>query len=165
MSDLGEAGSGREQKKYKYIYPPNARHQEQLDIMLRMEAEDRDPMALENIDQENQRILFQTEYWHVSENRYPRPGSETSFLIVALGPVYEIEEISPEMWLDLQQIWQKLVREYKITGGGICMRFGDPVKSGASLTRLHVHVIMPKDGEKVRFPIGGQAELEEGLHL
>lgn len=151
--------------QYKYIYPPNARHQEQLDIMLRMEAEDKDPMALENVDQEAQKILFKTDYWHVSENRYPRPGSEISFLIVAMGPVYEIEDISPEMWLDLQQIWQKLVKEYKITGGGICMRFGDPARSGASLTRLHVHIIMPKEGEKVRFPIGGQSELDEGLHL
>lgn len=151
--------------KYKYIYPPNAREQEQLDIMLRMEAEDRDPMALENVDQNNQKILFQTEFWHVSENRYPRPGSEISFLIVALGPVYEIEDISPEMWLDLQKIWQKLVKENQVAGGAICMRFGDPAKSGASLTRLHAHIVMPKDGEKVRFPIGGRTELKDGLHL
>ena len=152
-------------KKYKYIYPPNARDQEQLDIMLSMEAMGKDPMALENVDQDAQKILFQTEYWHVSENRCPRAGSKISFLIVAVGPVYEIEEISPEMWLDLQKIWQRLVKEYDIAGGGICMRFGDPAKSGASLTRLHAHIIMPEDGEKVRFPIGGRAELKEGLHL
>lgn len=151
--------------KYKYIYPPNARDQEQLDIMLKMEAAGKDPMALENVDQDAQKILFQTEYWHVSENRYPRAGSKISFLVVAVGPVYEIGEISPEMWLDLQKIWQKLVKEYDIAGGGICMRFGDPAKSGASLTRLHAHIIMPEDGEKVRFPIGGRAELKEGLHL
>lgn len=151
--------------KYKYIYPPNARDQEQLDIMLNMEAAGKDPMALENVDQDAQKILFQTDYWHVSENRYPRAGSKISFLIVAIGPVYEIEDISPEMWLDLQKIWQKLVKEYKIAGGGICMRFGDPAKSGASLTRLHAHIIMPQDGEKVRFPIGGRSELKEGLHL
>lgn len=149
-------------KKYKYIYPPNSRHQEQLDIMLRMEAEDKDPMAPEYIEQT---ILFMTDYWHVSENRFPYEGAERQFLIVAKGPVYEIEEISPEMWLDLQKIWQKLVKEYDIAGGGICMRFGDPAKSGASLTRLHAHIIMPEDGEKVRFPIGGRAELKEGLHL
>ncbi len=151
--------------KYKYIYPPNARHQEQLDIMLGMEAADKDPMAEENVDQATQPTIFRTKYWYVSNNRYPRPGSEISFLIVAVGPVYKIEDISPEMWLDLQQIWQRLVKEYDVTGGGICVRFGDPAKSGASLTRLHVHIIMPQDGEKVRFPIGGQSELEEGLHL
>ena len=148
--------------QYKYIYPPNSRHQEQLDIMLRMEAEDKDPMAPEYIEQE---ILFMTDYWHVSMNRFPYEGAEKQFLIVAKGPVYKIEEISPEMWLDLQKIWQKLVKEYDLSGGGICMRFGDPSLSGASLTRLHAHIIMPKQGEKVRFPIGGRAELKEGLHL
>lgn len=152
-------------QNYKYIYPPNARDQEQLDIMLRMEAMDKDPMAEENVDQTAQPTLFRTEYWYVSNNRYPRPGSELSFLIMARGPVYQVEEISPEMWLDLQQIWQRLAKEYHVTGGGICMRFGDPAKSGASLTRLHAHVIMPQDGEKVRFPIGGRRELKEGLHL
>lgn len=151
--------------KYKYIYPPNARHQEQLDIMLNMEAAGKDPLALENIDHDAQKILFHTKHWHVSENRYPREGSEISFLVVAMNPVYEIDDISPEMWLDLQQVWQKLVREYRIDGGGICMRFGNPAKSGASLTRLHVHIIMPKDNEKVRFPVGGRRELKESLHL
>lgn len=148
--------------KYKYIYPPNARHQEQLDIMLRMEAEDKDPMAPEYIEQE---ILFVTDYWHVSRNRFPYEGAEQQFLIVAKGPVYQIGEISPEMWLDLQKIWQKLVADYELVGGGICMRFGDPAKSGASLTRLHAHIVMPVDDGKVRFPIGGHKELKEGLHL
>lgn len=151
--------------QYKYIYPPNARHQEQLDIMLKMEADDKDPMAEENVDQKAQPTLFRTDYWFVSENRYPYDGAERQFLIVATGPVYTIEEISPAMWLDLQQIWQRLVKEYNVAGGGICMRFGDPAKSGASLTRLHAHIIMPQAGAKVRFPIGGRTELKDGLHL
>lgn len=151
--------------KYKYIYPQNARHQEQLDIMLGMEAEDKDPMAEENVDQEAQPTIFRTPYWFVSRNRFPYDGAAEHFLVVAAGPVYEINDISPEMWLDLQKIWQKLTEEYGIDGGGICMKFGNPAKSGASLTRLHAHIIMPKDGEKVRFPIGGRTELKEGLHL
>ncbi len=148
--------------KYKYIYPANARAQEQLDIMLRMEAEDKDPMAPEYIEQE---ILFMTEYWHVSRNRFPYQGAELHFLIVARGPVYEVAEISPAMWLDLQEIWKRLMKEYNLDGGGICMRFGNPAKSGASLTRLHAHIIMPRPDEKVKFGIGGHKELKEGLHL
>ena len=35
-----------------------------------------------------------------------------------------------------------------MTGGAFCMRFGDPARSGASLTRLHAHIIMPAEGEK-----------------
>lgn len=148
--------------KYKYFYPPNARTQEQLDIMVRMEAEGKDSMAPEYIEQE---ILFRTKYWHVSKNRFPYDGAEQQFLIVAMQPVYKIEDMSPEMWADLQQIWYRLMEEYNMTGGAFCMRFGDPARSGASLTRLHAHLIMPKKGEKVRPPIGGKRELKEGLHL
>lgn len=158
----GALGERPDWSKYKYIYPPNARGQEQLDIMLRMEAGDRDPMAPEYIEQE---ILFMTKYWHVSRNRFPYEGAEQQFLIVAMEPVYRIEGMTPEMWLDLQQIWYKLMREYQMEGGAFCMRFGDPSRSGASLTRLHAHLIMPTEGQKVHPPIGGKKALKPGLHL
>lgn len=151
-----------EYNQYKYIYPPNAREQKQLDIMIDMETQGKDPMAPEYIDQE---ILFQTEFWHVSENRFPYQGAEKQFLIVAVGPVYKMQDISPEMWVDLQKIWHRLVEDYDLDGGAICMRFGNPAKSGASLTRVHCHIIMPRDDEKVKFGIGGHRELKEGLHL
>lgn len=151
--------------KYKYFYPPNARNQEQLDIMLKMEAQDKDSMALENVDQEKQPCLFQTQYWYVSNNRFPYDGAEKHFLIVANLPVYRLEDVSSEMWEDLRRIWMKLISEYALTGGALCFRFGDPAKSGASLTRVHCHIIEPKDGEKVRPSIGGKKELKEGLHL
>lgn len=148
--------------KYKYIYPPNAREQEQLDIMLRMEAEDKDPMAPEYIEQ---KILFQTDYWHISKNRFPYAGADKHFLVVTTQPVYDVKDLTPEMWLDLHKVWLKLIGEYGLDGGAMCFRFGDPAKSGASLTRLHCHMIEPKAGEKVKPPIGGKTELKEGLHL
>ncbi len=148
--------------QYKYIYPPNARGQEQLNIMLNMEAANKDPMAPEYIDQ---KILFQTKYWHVSNNRFPYEGAEQQFLVVAVGSIYKLEDISPEMWLDLQAIWQKLIHEYSLKGGALVFRFGDFDRSGASLTRVHCHIIQPQEGAKVRPAIGGRKALKEGLHL
>lgn len=132
-------------EKYKYIYPPNAREQEQLDIMLRMEAEDKDPMAPEYIEQE---ILFQTKYWHISQNRFPYEGAEKHFLVVATGEVYRLEDISAEMWADLREVWIRLVREYGLDGGAMVFRFGNPAKSGASLTRVHCHIVEPRAEKK-----------------
>ncbi len=146
--------------EYKYIYPPNARDQEQLDIMLRMETEDKDPMAPEHIEQE---ILFQTDFWHVSNNRFPYAGAEKHFLVVSMQPIYHLEDMPVEMWMDLLAVWKRLIEEYHLEGGGLCFRFGDPAKSGASLTRLHCHIFMPKEGEKVKPSIGGRKELKEGL--
>lgn len=148
---------------YKYIYPPAARYQEQLDIMMRDEAAGIDPIALENIDQEKQKVILVGEYWFVAENRYPREGSEKHLLIIANKPMYTVDEITPEAWAELLEVWKKVIAEQELEGGGFCLRFGDPEKSGASLKRLHVNVLVPKEGEKVRFPIGGRKELKEGL--
>lgn len=154
-----------EYSRYKYIYPPAARAQDQLDVMMKTEAAGIDPIALENIDQEKQKILFVANHWFVAENRYPREGSEKHLLIIAKDPMYAVEDIEPEAWVELLEVWRRTIEEQQLDGAGFCLRFGNPEKSGASLKRLHVNVIMPKDGEKVRFPIGGRKELKEGLHL
>lgn len=148
--------------QFQYIYPPNARQQEQLDIMMQMEREHMDPLAPDHIEQE---ISFMTDYWYVSPNRFPYEGVEHQFLIIARNPVYHVEDITPEMWEDLQQIWKRLMSEYNISGGGLCARFGDPSRSGATLKRFHVHLIVPKENNKARFAIGGHKTLKKGLYL
>lgn len=151
--------------QYKYIYPPTARSQDQLDVMMRTEAAGIDPISPEHIDREKQKVLFEANHWFVAENRYPREGSEKHLLIIAKDPMYSVDDISPEAWMELLEVWKKTIEEQDLVGGGFCLRFGDPAKSGASLKRMHVNIIMPKEGEKVRFPVGGRAELKEGLHL
>ncbi len=148
--------------KYKYIFPPNARNQEQLDIMLEKEARDEDPLDPNIIEQP---ILFSTNNWYVTQNRFPHQGNSQQFLIISLQPIYKIEDISKEMWKELKEIWLKLKETYNLTGGALCFRYGDPVLSGASLKRLHAHIITPNVEEKVRFPIGGHKTLKRELNI
>lgn len=147
--------------KYKYIYPPNARKQEQLDIMISKENNNEDPLDPSIIEQE---ILFTTDYWYISKNRFPHQGAGHQYLIASYYPVYNIDDMSTEMWDDLVMVWRKLTKEYNIPGGALCFRFGEPSLSGASLKRLHAHLIMPEN-EKVRFPIGGHKTLKKELHI
>ncbi len=147
---------------YKFIYPPNAREQEQLDIMMSMEAQGKDPLAPEYINQE---ILFKTDFWFISKNRFPYNGVEAQFLIASLYPIYDINDVSPEMWNDLQKVCYRLIEEYKLPGGAICFRYGNPAYSGSSLKRLHAHLITPKQDEKTKFTIGGHQELRKELKI
>ena len=146
---------------FKYIYPPNARKQEQLDIMMDMEYNGRDPLDPNYIEQE---ILFTRDYWYVSKNRFPHQGTGEQYLIVARDPNYDINQMTDEMWIELKAIWVTLTEKYNIPGGALCFRFGNQSLSGASLKRLHAHLVMPTD-EKVRFPIGGHKTLQKGLYL
>ena len=147
---------------YKYIYPPNSRKQEQLDIMTNFEKNDKDPLDPDLIEQD---ILFFTKHWYISENRFPYEHAERQFLIASRYPVYSIEDMSEEMWNDLNKVWLKLVSEYGLDGGALCFRFGDPSLSGASLKRLHAHLIMPKVEEKAKFSVGGHKTLKKGLEI
>ena len=146
---------------FKYIYPPNARKQEQLDIMMDMENHDRDPLDPNYIEQD---ILFSTNYWYISKNRFPHQGTGEQYLIIAKDPKYDINDMEEAMWLELKGIWITLTEKYNIPGGALCFRFGNQELSGASLKRLHAHLVMPTD-EKVRFPIGGHKTLQKGLYL
>lgn len=147
---------------FKYIYPPNTRYQEQLDIMMNLESKGQDPLDADIIEQD---ILFTTENWYVSQNRFPYEGVAQQFLIVANKPVLKTEDITPEMWAELQKIWVSLIEAYNIPGGGLCARFGDPAYSGASLKRFHVHLISPEEGHKTRFTIGGHKTLKKELTI
>ncbi len=148
---------------YKFVYLPNARNQEQLDIMQYQELNGLDALAPDVIDQE---ILFRCKYWYVTKNRFPYEGAEHHFLIVADPPIYgDYSNASKEMMEELKDICQKLKDDYGLSGGALCGRFGDPARSGASLTRIHFHVIGPEKGKKVKFSIGGKSKLKEGLIL
>ena len=146
--------------KYKYVYPPNAREQKQLDIMVEQERNGIDPFDPEIIDQD---ILFSTNNWYVSRNRFPYEGVEHQFLIIAYNEVYRVEDISPEMWAELNYIWNKLIIDYNLDGGALCFRFGVPALSGASVKRLHAHIVVPKENNKTKFTIGGKKVLKKGL--
>lgn len=146
--------------KFRYIYPPNARKQDQLDIMIRQEFNDIDPLDPNIIEQE---IIFRTRHWYVSKNRFPYEGVEHQFLITSYNSVYRIEDMNSEMWEELARIWIKLKKEYNLSGGAMCFRFGNPELSGASLTRLHAHVIVPYENNKTKFKIGGNKTLKKGL--
>lgn len=146
---------------FKYIYPPNARKQEQLDIMMDMEYKNEDPLDPKYIQQE---VLFSKKYWYVSMNRFPHQDTGEQYLIIANDGIYDINDMSDEMWIELKAIWITLTKEYNIPGGSLCFRFGKQELSGASLKRLHAHLVMPTK-EKVRFPIGGHKTLKKGLYL
>ena len=163
--ELTRAESDELYGKFKYIDPRNARSQDQLDVMLKNEYTGKDPLALENTDDE-QEIVFKKKYWYVTKNRYPYADIEYQFVVFALGEVYDISEISPEMWAELQKIWNELRENYQLPGGAMCFRFGDTFRSKASLKRVHCHIIVPKERRKVKFSIGSDRYgLKDGLKV
>ena len=155
----------RDYSKYKFIYPPNARKQDQLDIMINKESNNEDPLAPKNLDPEVQKTIFETDHWCITLNRFPYENAEYQILGIVKDDVYKFEELSKDAFDEVQVIINRLIKEYNLDGGAFCWRYGDPAKSGASLKRLHFHIIMPEQNKKVRFPIGGNKALKKGLKI
>ena len=155
----------RDYSKYKFIYPPNARKQDQLDIMVNKESNNEDPLAPKNLDPEVQKTIFETDHWCITLNRFPYENAKYQILGIVKDDVYKFEELSKDAFDEVQVIINRLIKEYNLDGGAFCWRYGDPAKSGASLKRLHFHVIMPEQNKKVRFPIGGNKALKKGLKI
>lgn len=155
----------RDYSKYKFIYPPNARKQDQLDIMINKESNNEDPLAPKNLDPEVQKTIFETDHWCITLNRFPYENAKYQILGIVKDDVYKFEELSKDAFDEVQEIINRLIKEYNLDGGAFCWRYGDPAKSGASLKRLHFHVIMPEQNKKVKFPIGGNKVLKKGLKI
>lgn len=155
----------RDYSKYKFIYPPNARKQDQLDIMINKESNNEDPLAPKNLDPEVQKTIFETDHWCITLNRFPYENVKYQILGIVKDDVYKFEELSKDAFDEVQEIINRLIKEYNLDGGAFCWRYGDPAKSGASLKRLHFHVIMPEQNKKVKFPIGGNKVLKKGLKI
>lgn len=163
--NLTRAESDKLYGKFKYIDPRNARSQDQLDVMLENEYAGKDPLALENVDPE-QEIVMQKKYWYVTKNRYPYDDIEYQLIVFALDDIYNMDDVSPEMWAELQVIWNELRKKYNLPGGAMCFRFGDTFRSKASLKRVHCHIIVPKEKKNVKFSIGNtRYGLKDGLEV
>ena len=162
LNETKENQNIEDYSNYKYIYPPNSREQEQLDIMINKEENNIDPLDINHVDQN---ILFKTNYWYITENKFAYEGVEHQFLICSIEPIYKIEDMNDDMWMDLGKICLKLTNEYNIPGGALCFRIGDCSFSGASLKRLHAHLIQPKENNKTKFNIGGNKVLKKELKI
>ncbi len=103
-------------------------------------------------------ILKDDGRWFITENSHPYPNTEHHLLIISKRHI----ELLPDLKIaDLKSVlalsnWA--TNKLGISGGGLTMRFGETLFTGATVKHLHAHLIVPKvDGEKVLpvyFPIG-----------
>ncbi|MBS3902797.1 MAG: HIT domain-containing protein [Anaplasmataceae bacterium] len=103
-------------------------------------------------------ILRRHKGWLITENFNPYPGAQNHLLIIGTKHQESFRDIRPADWKTISELVQWALRKFKIKGGGLVMRFGDSLYTGATVTHLHLHLIVPKikggRTETVNFPIG-----------
>lgn len=81
--------------------------------------------------------------WHMWVNPFPLPHTALHLISapvhhVAPGDLITLDDMTAkgELFLWAQQ-------EYKLTGGGVAMRFGSPFESSGTVLHLHENIIVP----------------------
>ncbi len=88
-------------------------------------------------------VIHEGEHWLLWHNPFPYAGLKPHLLIASRAHVTSVAEVTPEMSAELFSHIQWAVQEFKIEGGGLLMRFGDPTFHGGSISHLHLHIEAP----------------------
>jgi ATP adenylyltransferase len=143
-------------EKKVFVNIKNAEGRKEYEAILqKIIDEGKDPFAPEYIAQYHPNpILKQYKYWFVTESAHPYPGSIQHFLVISVNYAERLEELPKEAAAELHLIIKETNKEYAIEGGGWWMRYGNSDFTGATVKRLHGHIIAADpDGPGVRIPL------------
>ena len=98
-------------------------------------------------------------WWSITRNDYPYEGTRVHYLAIAHEHLTHISELTPEAFAELGTLMQELAREHDVDGGALFMRFGNVMKTGATIAHLHVHLIVgasehSQNPEKLKVTLG-----------
>ena len=93
-------------------------------------------------------------------NSWPYAGARIHGLLIAEAHKERFEELTPKDFSAVSRLTRWFIQHYRIRGGGLLLRFGDPGYTGATVRHLHFQIIEPARAAKggkvktVQFPIG-----------
>jgi len=136
----------------------NARTAEQIHALNQIEAEKICPFCgTDYLKTEHKKpILAETEHWLATLNRWPYKGSKLHLLLIHKIHEVHLDQITSEAWQELKTLTSQLLKQFKIPGATLLMRFGDFHYTGGTVAHLHVQLIAgdPDQSEPVIARVG-----------
>lgn len=90
-----------------------------------------------------ERMIYEGQYWNAWHNPFPYGSHQTHIILAPIAHWTSMGDITVAAWFEWATINQKLIKELKLPGGGLVMRFGDNAYNGGSLTHVHSHIQVP----------------------
>ena len=130
------------EKSEGFVNLKNARVEEQLEVMKMIQEKGFCPFCPEHVSKSQLRpVIKQGKYWHIRKNRWPYKNTRVHLIVIYNTHVEKLSEINPEASQELFELAKWVEKEYKIAGGGLCLRFGDFRLNGGTVLHLHTHII------------------------
>ena len=89
-------------------------------------------------------ILKTVGNWLITESFQPYKNTAHHFLIIGKRHKEQLTELSPRDWTEISGLQKWAIKKFGLKGGGLAMRFGDTAHTGATVSHLHMHLIVPK---------------------
>lgn len=150
----------------KFVDIKNARTEEQIKVMEKIIVDGGCPFCLENLTKYHETpIIKEGTYWVITRNRWPYENTRVHLLAILKEHAVSPTEVDPAAGAELFSLLSEMSKTYQISGGGLCMRFGESAFSASTVSHLHAHFIEP-DASKpefkpVRFKLGMEWERRE----
>ncbi len=108
-------------------------------------------------------VLYETRHWLIRHNQFPEKDSggqnpEYHFLIISKTHLpNDCNILSGQHRTEIDELTRWARDTFKIYGGGLIHRTGDPIWSGTTILHFHIHFIVPRvveiDGNIKAIPV------------
>lgn len=98
------------------------------------------PFCPDHLKKYHKHPIEEKSFWWVTDNMYPYKPTKHHRLIIHKSHIEHVKEISPEAWLEVQEIIKAETERLNIKGGTLVLRFGDTSFTGGSVSHLHMHI-------------------------
>lgn len=118
------------------------------------------PFCPENFKYHKKPIFKKVKGWFVTENSWPYKNSKHHFLIIGEKHQEKFSDLKASDMSSVMMLVNWTIKKYKLSGGGLMLRFGDTTYTGSTVCHLHFHLMVPKLNKKTKqadaiwFPIG-----------
>ncbi len=138
----------------KVVDPRFVKSKDYGEVIEGIEKEGNCPFCPAHFIHHRKPILKKEGVWCITENSWPYDNTALHLLVIGDEHKEHLEELSEQDLLSIMLLVRWAIKEFDVKGGGVAMRFGDTGFTGATVCHLHLHVIVPKEGSTVIFPIG-----------
>jgi len=85
-------------------------------------------------------------YWYVKKNDFAADNTQGMFVLVSRKHISNTQpkKIATAMMREAWQLALWVIEKYKMPGGALVMRFGDPQYHAGTMDHLHINLIFPK---------------------
>ncbi|MBI4692285.1 MAG: HIT domain-containing protein [Candidatus Terrybacteria bacterium] len=124
------------------------------EVIAEIEKKGKCPFCPDNFKYHKHPVLKKQGDWFITQISWPYKNNNFHFIIISKRHKEKISELLSNDMKNILSLAQWVAKKYKIKGGAIAMRFGKTDYTGATVCHLHAHLIAPKLGKTVNFPIG-----------